>query len=153
MGWTVGIDPGWRKGGVALIAPNGTCEVHKLPIVPDKGVDVLSLFTLIDRPEVDVWIEKVGPMPRQGSVSTYKFGYGVGQIMAAVELLNVEPNLVLPRTWKLFWELPKDKDAARVFAQKQYPEIAGKLKRKNTHDLAEALLIAGYGKQQSSQRK
>jgi hypothetical protein len=146
MGWVAGIDPGFRKGGVALIAPDGTYGVHKLPIVPDKGIDVRALFTLLDKPDVSIWIEKVGPMPRQGSVSTFRFGFGLGQIMACISTLGVEPNQVLPRTWKEHWGLGKDKDECRVLAQKKFPDIAGALKRKNSHDLAEALLIAGFGK-------
>ena len=40
---TIGIDPGYRTGGVALLS-DGFAEVHDLPVYTEGGVDVIALL-------------------------------------------------------------------------------------------------------------
>ena len=83
----VGIDCGYRTGGVALIGDDHA-EVHDLPVFDEGGVDVAELERLIRTfadPE-HVYIEKQGAMPSQGVSSTFKLGYAFGQITSTVAL-------------------------------------------------------------------
>ena len=143
----VGIDCGYRTGGVALIGDDHA-EVHDLPVFDEGGVDVAELERLIRTftdPE-HVYIEKQGAMPSQGVSSTFKLGYAFGQITATVALTRVPFTLVTPPTWKRSMNLPKDKDSARRLAIQWFPQLSEKLKRKKDEHRAEALLIALYGR-------
>ena len=143
----VGIDCGYRTGGVALIGDDHA-EVHDLPVFDEGGVDVAELERLIRTfadPE-HVYIEKQGAMPSQGVSSTFKLGYAFGQITSTVALTRVPFTLVTPATWKRSMNLPKDKDSARRLAIQWFPQLSEKLKRKKDEHRAEALLIALYGR-------
>ena len=143
----VGIDCGYRTGGVALIGDDHA-EVHDLPVFSEGGVDVAELDRLIRTfadPE-HVYIEKQGAMPNQGVSSTFKLGYAFGQITATVALTQVPFTLVTPPTWKRSMNLPKDKDSARRLAIQWFPHLSERLKRKKDEHRAEALLIALYGR-------
>ena len=143
----VGIDCGYRTGGVALIGDDHA-EVHDLPVFDEGGVDVAELERLIRTfadPE-HVYIEKQGAMPSQGVSGTFKLGYAFGQITSTVALTRVPFTLVTPATWKRSMNLPKDKDSARRLAIQWFPHLSEKLKRKKDEHRAEALLIALYGR-------
>jgi len=119
----IGIDCGYRTGGVALVGDDWA-EVHDLPTYSEGGVDVLALMDIIKSVEkVDhIYIERQQAMPRQGVVSTFKLGYGYGQISSTCALSKVPFSLVSPAKWKRALALPKDKDAARRLAQQWFPE-------------------------------
>jgi len=143
----IGIDCGYRTGGVALIGDDWA-EVHDLPVYTEGGVDVIELMSLIkSRDDVEhIYIERQQAMPKQGVVSTFKLGYGFGQIVSTCALSRSAFTLVTPVSWKRAMNLPKDKDAARRLAQQWYPDLADRLKRKKDEHRAEALLIGTYGK-------
>jgi hypothetical protein len=142
----IGIDCGYKTGGVALVGDDWA-EVHDLPTYFEGGVDVLALMDIIKSVEkVDhIYIERQQAMPRQGVVSTFKLGYGFGQISSTCALSKVPFSLVSPAKWKRDLALPKDKDAARRLAQQWFPEQSERLKRKKDEHRAEALLIAKWG--------
>jgi crossover junction endodeoxyribonuclease RuvC len=143
----VGIDCGYRTGGVALVGDDWS-EVHDLPTYDEGGVDVVALMDIITSVEkVDhIYIEKQQAMPKQGVVSTFKLGYGFGQIVSTCALSRSPYTLVTPNNWKRALNLPRDKDAARRLAQQWFPDLAKELKRKKDEHRAEALLIALFGK-------
>lgn len=143
----IGIDCGYRTGGVALIGENWA-EVHDLPVYTEGGVDVIELMSLIkSREDVEhIYIERQQAMPKQGVVSTFKLGYGFAQIVSTCALSLSPFTLVTPASWKRAMNLPKDKDAARRLAQQWYPDLAERLKRKKDEHRAEALLIGTFGK-------
>ena len=63
----IGIDCGYRTGGVALVGDEWA-EVHDLPTYDEGGVDVVALMdiiTSVDRVD-HVFIEKQQAMPKQG---------------------------------------------------------------------------------------
>ena len=84
---TIGIDCGYRTGGVALIS-EGWAEVHDLPVYSEGGVDVRALLDIIE--SVDnvrhIYIEAQQAMPRQGVVSVFKLGYGGDQACGLEEI-------------------------------------------------------------------
>ena len=143
----IGIDCGYRTGGVALIG-DGWAEVHDLPTYAEGGVDVIELMEIITSGDkVDhIYIERQQAMPKQGVVSTFKLGYGFGQIVSTCALSRSPFTLVTPNNWKRAMNLPKDKDAARRLAQQWFPQLADRLKRKKDEHRAEALLIGMFGK-------
>lgn len=143
----IGIDCGYRTGGVALIGDDWA-EVHDLPVYTEGGVDVIELMSLIkSRDDVEhIYIERQQAMPKQGVVSTFKLGYAFGQIVSTCALSRSPFTLVTPVSWKRSLNLPKDKDAARRQAQQWYPDLALRLKRKKDEHRAESLLIAAYGR-------
>lgn len=144
---TIGIDCGYRTGGVGIIGDNWS-EVHDLPVYSEGGVDVTALMDILTSVEaVDhIYIEKQQAMPRQGVSSTFKLGYAFGQIVTTAALSRSRYTLVTPNTWKRSMNLPRDKDAARRMAQQWFPDRAAELKRKKDEHRAEALLIAQYGR-------
>jgi hypothetical protein len=73
---TIGIDPGYRTGGVALLGDN-FAEVHDLPVYTEGGVDVIALLDIINSagPVEHIWLEKQQAMPKQGVVSVFKLGF------------------------------------------------------------------------------
>ena len=98
---TIGIDPGYRTGGVALIGEDWA-EVHDLPVYSEGGVDVAALLDIINSagPVDHIWVEKQQAMPKQGVVSVFKLGFGAGQTMTTVALSGHPYSEVRPAVWK-----------------------------------------------------
>mgnify|MGYP003147020324 FL=1 len=142
----LGIDCGYRHGGVALVGDKWA-EVHDLPVFSEGGVDVVALMDIITSADVDhIYIERQQAMPKQGVSSTFKIGYGFGQIVTTVALSRTPYTIISPSIWKKFLGLQRDKDAARRLAQQWFPELASLLTKKKDEHRAEALLIAYYGR-------
>jgi len=88
-------------------------------------------------------VERVGPMPKQGLSSTFKFGRGVGLIEGVIGGALVPSGYVVPTVWKRHFGLVADKEAARQKAIELWPASAAELfGRKKDHGRAEAALIA-----------
>ena len=142
----LGIDCGYRHGGVALVGDKWA-EVHDLPVFSEGGVDVVALMDILTSADVDhIYIERQQAMPKQGVSSTFKIGYGFGQIVTTVALSRTPYTIISPSIWKKFLGLQRDKDAARRLAQQWFPELASLLTKKKDEHRAEALLIAYYGR-------
>ena len=143
----IGIDCGYRTGGVAFLGDNWS-DVEDLPVFTEGGVEVGVLMDLIQSvgPVKHIYIERQQAMPKQGVSSTFKLGYAFGQIVTTCNLSNFPHTIVAPSTWKKDLSLPKDKDAARRLAQQWYPHLQPKLKRKKDEHRAESILIAHYGR-------
>ena len=147
----IGIDCGYRTGGVALLSPSENwAEVHDLPVYDEGGVDVAALMDLITSGDkVDhIYVERQHAMPKQGVLSTFKIGFAFGQITSTCALSRSPYTIVSANTWKRALGLAKDKDASRRLAQQWYPDLTSELKRKKDEHRAEALLIGNYGSKQ-----
>ncbi len=137
----IGIDPG-KNGGIAKIRWDGHADVWKMPAT------MADLWDLIDREcnrhdETDfAYLEKVHSMPGQGVKSTFTFGEGFGALQMALTAAGVPYELVTPAKWqKAMGCMSKgDKNVTKAAAQRLFPNI------KITHALADALLIAEYGR-------
>jgi hypothetical protein len=75
----------------------------------------------------------------------WTFARAVGAITAICELTNYPCHMVRPQVWKKFYHI-HDKDDSLDIARMFWPEAP--LKRKKDNNLAEALLIGDYWRQQ-----
>ena len=147
------IDPGLH-GGLAWLTPDGAFA-EATPLLKAEGkneYDVKTMWLHLDgmRREGPTFaiLEKVHAMPKQGVSSTFKFGYGFGLWVALLTAAEIPFELVSPQAWKkvMLADTPKDKLAALVTARRLFPTVD--LHRKADDGLAEALLMAEYGRRQ-----
>lgn len=133
----IGIDPG-GSGGIAAFVDDRVV-VCKMPETERDIYDSLSCW-YIDEPVV--YLEKVGPMPKQGVVSVWKFSANYNFIRGIVTALRYPLHDVRPQVWQkaLGCMTKGDKNVSKQMAQQLFPHL------KITHATADALLIAEYGR-------
>lgn len=136
----LGIDPG-RSGGIAVLGPNGlACMTCKLD---GTDLDVWNwLDDNVDMLNAKATIEKVHSMPKQSSQSGFTFGQSFGFLIGMLTALRIPYQFVTPQKWQKGMQcLTKgDKNVSKAAAQRLWPNI------KMTHAIADALLIAEYGR-------
>jgi Holliday junction resolvasome RuvABC endonuclease subunit len=93
-----------------------------------------------DRQDIEVIVEAVHAMPKQGVSSTFKFGMAYGAAISLAQRFNVHVNGVAPRVWKKALKLDSDKDTSLLLARELWPNAP--LARKKDNGRAEALLLA-----------
>lgn len=93
-----------------------------------------------DRQDIEVVVEAVHAMPKQGVSSTFKFGMAYGAAISLAQRFNVPVNGVAPRVWKKALKLDSDKDTSLLLARELWPNAP--LARKKDNGRAEALLLA-----------
>jgi crossover junction endodeoxyribonuclease RuvC len=134
----VGIDPGW-SGGVAVIS-SGRAEAEGFCRMTERDIlDTLKEYLMF----ADVcFVERVHSMPRQGVASSFKFGHIYGFLRACVMSSDIPIYDVTPQKWQktLGCLSGGDKNVTKSKAQQLYPNL------KITHAIADAILIAEYGK-------
>lgn len=149
----MGIDPG-LSGAIAVLWPDGSYSVDDTPVVPViKGkkrrmqYDIVAMHALLVGLILKMTdygvavIEKASPMPKEGVVSSFRSGYGVGIWHALLAVSRLSWREVAPVTWKrAAGLLGSDKNQSRLVAQRIFP--LAPLDRVKDHGRAEALLIA-----------
>lgn len=151
----IGIDPD-IKGGIAAVRNDNSIALFDMPTMPaisSRGrkieVDSKALSCLLaalietstDRPCIH--IEHVHSTPQMGVVSAFKFGQTFGMIYGAALATGAPVRKVTPQEWKrLFGLLRTPKDASRLQAIDNYPQLKDQLKRKKDVGKADALWIA-----------
>jgi Holliday junction resolvasome RuvABC endonuclease subunit len=140
-----GIDPG-MSGGLALIDNNG--DVLSLVKMPETELDVYQLLQawkgqLVVAQSINVLLEQVHAMPKQGVSSTFKFGMGYGALRMGLVAAGLSFETVTSRKWQgaLGCLTGGNKNVSKGRAQQLFPEV-----KKVTHALADALLIAEYAR-------
>lgn len=150
----VGIDPG-LKGAISIVNDDRVEVVVPIPIVKSSGrgneVVWQSLYwtmkNLIAEHLPDaVYIERVGARPGQGVSSMFKFGYVSGGLYALMVPYMLPITMVTPQAWKRALKIPASKDGARQRAIELFPNEAHLFARKKDDGVAEASLIAEYGR-------
>lgn len=141
----IGVDPGSKTGAYAWIwddkvtvhswdNQNFVMDMHMLSLCADKPMAV---------------VEKVGAMPKQGISSTWVFAENYGYIQGVLHSLGIPFQLVPPRVWKKEFSLTSDKAKSVEICHMLFPEVSLKRtekSRKDDNNLAEALLMAEYGR-------
>ena len=152
----IGIDPG-KNGGIAFIEtifhkPNGvSVEVF------DESRFVSLLKNLKNQEySCKCIVEHVHAMPKQGVSSTFNFGVNFGFIQGVLKAYNIPYELVTPQKWKKEFSCTSDKNTSIDVCKRLFPGVNLKatVRCKKDHDgMAEALLIAEYGRRHYNGRE
>ena len=145
-----GIDPG-AEGAISVLDVDGACLFCRyLPILTTKNGPMLDLgefISIIIAFSVPMgaraFVEKAQPFPKNGAVSSFRYGFLYGQILAGLAFQEIETHLIPPGTWKKSLGLSKSKDDSLELVRRLFPEVLFKFKK--DHNRAESLLIAHYG--------
>ena len=151
MAYLVGVDPG-KRGGLALLSYCGAV-VSTTPM-PAVDADLFAWLQIARREArqaghpCQAWVEQVHSSPQMGVVSAFSFGEQSGRVKMALRAASIPYNLVAPGTWQkaLNCRTAGNKAITRTFAAQLFP------KEKITHAIADALLIAEYGRRLASGR-
>jgi hypothetical protein len=153
-----GIDPG-LKGALAFADVTETgfsrITVYDMPVSdlvdgrdqPDED-GILAIFD-IEKPETAV-LEHVGPRPRSGSASEWRFAMGFGALRGCLRAWfraqgsGPGVHLVTSKVWKAPFSLSQDKALSLALARSVFPSLGNELKLKKHDGRAEALLLIEY---------
>jgi hypothetical protein len=153
----IGIDGG-KSGGIAIRYPENGTLVYPMP---DTAADIFRLFVageLLKRihegEKVHVFFEKAQSMPKMGIAAMFNYGKSVGIIEGMIVALGYAYTLVGPKEWMRVMHLGTDsalgtKERSLQACYRLFPHIDLKPTarcRKDSDGMAEALLIAEYGR-------
>lgn len=141
MSGIIGIDPG-QSGGIVLLTNSG--EVVARVKMPETETDILHYLELWKPEQPTVFLEIVHSLPGNKAQSMFKFGTNYGAIRMAVLSCRYRLEGVRPQEWQKAMKcLTKgDKNVSKARAQELFPHIP------MTHAIADAFLIAEYGRRQ-----
>lgn len=160
----MGIDPGKEGAVVILDAKGEPAGFFKVPVVKTGTKAEYDLQTLVGVVEKvknlfdpKAVLEFVHSMPKQGVASTFSFGKGLGIWMGMLSAFRIPYTEVRPNSWKsiFFQAIPRDakgkhsKEASILAANRAMPHCSylyTKEKGKTDHNIADALMIAEYGR-------
>jgi len=137
----IGIDPG-KSGGIAWLPEGLIGRAIKMPETPRDIWDLIDNLAKTYDGSMFAYVEKVHSMPKQGVSSTFKFGYSAGSLEMALVATGIPHDFVAPGVWQrnLGCLSGGDKNVTKRKAQRLFPDM------KITHSIADALLIAEYGR-------
>lgn len=142
---TIGIDAG-KNGGIAWLTDGRGCAEK----MPDTLQDLWELMADIScghgaAHQCKAYLEQVHSSPQMGVKSAFTFGNGFGHLEMALTAAGIPFERVRPQVWqKAMGCMTKgDKNVSKRRAQELFPSI------KITHAIADSLLIAAYGANQS----
>lgn len=154
MSTVAGIDPG-KTGALCILFPDDSVSVHRVPLQKLKGKEQPAWTEWEDQwasalditlPDLLV-IEDVAARPGQGVTSMFNFGKTLGFVHAIAVRQRKPLFMVTPTMWKSKMGLLKsDKNASRELARRLLPALAGDLARVKDDGVAEAALMALYGR-------
>lgn len=107
--------------------------------LPDQSI--IEQYLHDESPEVAV-IEKIGPRPRGGRSSEWRFAMGYGLLLSTIFNKCDRVHLVAPNSWKRKMSLTYDKKESILLAKSLFPDYSDAIKNKDGR--AEALLMIVY---------
>jgi len=137
-----GIDPG-KRGGIAMM------DSHEIRLHPYSDETLLNLMPVLHRYNGIVIVEKQWARPGQSISATFLLGEEYGFIKGVIEAYGVNYGTIAPQVWKKEFGVTSDKQSSIDMAKKLYPGInllPTKRSRKDSDGMAEALLIAEWGR-------
>ena len=143
----LGIDPG-LDGGIAILDGSHIELLETIPTQTKSGfikrqVDAQKLSNILRvYPDIVCYLEGVASRPGQGVASVFSFGDTYGAIRGVLGALNIPVYTVTPSKWKKALSVSSKEDSLKAIKD-LYPLMK---MRKKDHNLAEAILIALYGK-------
>jgi len=146
----IGVDPG-VSGAIVMLEDGVPIEWMAMPTMKVGSATRVNASALAeflkDSYGDHVYIEQVGAMPGQGVSSMFSFGHSTGTVMGVLGAIGIPHTLVTPQAWKKAAGLiGKDKDAARSRAIQLWPDWREMDLKGRGQALADAALIARYGK-------
>ena len=131
-------------GAIAVFGSGRLMQIHDMPCF-DGRVDGIELGGILDGVDI-VYLENTHPMPKNGSISSFKLGLNTGIVIGVVQSLAI-PLVRIPVTaWRGYNGLHgKPKEASLGLARELFPEHKAMLTRQRDHNRAEAALIGRYG--------
>jgi len=143
----LGVDPG-ASGGIAGINRDGKLLVLSKTDNLRTMWDVMAVAGRSD--DARAYLESVHSMPRDGVRSAFSFGKSYGNLEALLVAAEIPFERVTPSVWQKEFGLIKrkgethtqKKNRHKALAQEMFPSV------KVTHAVADALLIAEYGRRQ-----
>lgn len=152
-----GIDPG-KTGAMVIIHADGTPEAFRVPLMKKTKTKTEPAWSQWGREWADaltfagvdmIVIESVHARPGQGVTSMFNFGKTLGFVHAlAIGFGKCPVHHPTPSVWKAKMGLTNaNKDASREEARRLYPALAPELVRVKDDGVAEAALLADYGRQ------
>jgi crossover junction endodeoxyribonuclease RuvC len=146
----LGIDPG-LTGGLALLCGDALLAVA-MPVLTLNGkgeIDLAGLRAILEQwAPTHAWIEQQQAMPRQGVSSSFRTGQNYGDLRGFLVASLIPFATIRPAAWKKAMGVPADKAAAIAIATRTFPASSHLWARKKDDGIAEAALIAAYGRQQ-----
>jgi len=149
---TIGIDPGCSGAVVVFDSITTTFQYILMPTMEVgkstrvNGAAVADFLKPFLQTKPLVFLEKVGAMPKNGSVAMFTFGHSAGVVDGVCSALGLPITLVTPQAWKKHCGLiGSEKDASRSRCVQLYPTVADLHKKGKGQAIADALLIAKYG--------
>lgn len=141
-----GIDPG-ASGYIAIINDNSPVEFFPIPF-DGKQIDTRSVLKILGEVLDGILMEEQLSIPgMNGGLVTRFTNYGM--LLAALNLSGNPFQLIRPKKWKKQLDLSSNKEDSIKLAHKLYPKIdlygitkTGRESKKESHDKAEALLLA-----------
>lgn len=140
----IGIDPG-KNGGIAMIEDE---FIMVRPFSEETLIkELYDYFTSYKA--CRCVLEHVHAMPKQGVSSTFNFGMNFGFIQGVLKAYSIPYELVTPQKWKKEFSCTSDKNTSIEVCKRLFPNVNLKATdrcRKDHDGMAEALLIAEYGR-------
>lgn len=152
----MGIDPG-AGGGLASLNDDELL-VYNMPVLEIKKgksirrkIDVRGLANIFQYEKPDhVFVEQVSAQFGNGAAAAFSFGWSCSAIESSLIILNIPFTYVTPQRWKKDMLCPADKDASRFRASQLFPAYAHNWQLKKQDGLAEAAMIALWGKKRNN---
>ena len=146
----IGIDPG-SSGGIVRL------DGRAPPLAEPMPKTERDLWLLVHRWCGGIghaFIEHVHSMPKQGVASTFTFGVNYGLLRMALIASGTSFEKVQPTKWQREFGLLKRGDETKVAKKNRHKAVAQELfpSVKITHAIADALLIAEWGRRQQEKR-
>ena len=158
----IGIDPG-ISGSICFFEDGIIKDVVEMPTMTDgkknkrqvNGPQIFNEITnrinKIDKKNIKVVIEQVSAMPGQGVTSMFNFGQSFGVLKGICAALKIPVHFVRPAKWKKHFNLiNSEKDASRTKVIEAFPYISSQLSKKKDGNKADAILIARFFYETSS---
>ena len=145
----LGIDPG-LDGGIAILDGNAIELLDTIPTEKKTGfikrqVDAQKLSNILRVYPISVcYLEKVASRPGQGVGSVFSFGDTYGAIRGVLGTLGIPTYYISPQKWKKALKISSKEDSLKA-SKDLFPSVNF---RKKDHNMAEALLIAYFGKKE-----
>ena len=142
----IGLDPG-SCGAAVLLREDGSTDIARFDKLTQT--DIADALREWSQDACFAYLEKVHSMPKQGVASTFKFGLNYGFLIGCLTALKIPFEFVTPNTWQkaLSCQSKGDKNVTKAKAQQLFPHL------KIIHTIADALLIAEFGRRTFTERK